>query len=104
MKKYIKIFVITLLIQIAGYLISILLHEVTGGSNSQVDITILPIILGVIAAFVVDIILAIRWGNSVSKKLVYIFLMPTNYLWVVFILFAINHVKQWVDIFSNIYS
>ena len=104
MKIYIKIFFITISIQIVGYLASVLLNEVTFGLNLEFDITILPVILGVVIALVVDIILAIRWGNSIKAKLVYIFLMPTNYFWVVFLLWAINHVKQWIDIFANIYS
>ena len=104
MKKYIKIFFITLSIQIVGYLLSVLLNEVTVGSNLKSDITILPVILGVVVALVVDIILAIRWGNSIKAKLVYIFLMPTNYFWLVFLLWAISHVKQWADILLNIYS
>lgn len=51
---------------------------------------------------VVDIVLSIKWGASLAEKLIYIFFMPTNYTLFIFILFAFQVIRQWMEILYNL--
>lgn len=100
--KYIKIFMITLAIQLGGIVVKFLLSNLGRGSDTLSGIGTIVVLLCVLAAFIVDIILAVRWGTNINKKLAYIFLMPTNYLWIAYLVWAFWYIGQWIDMITNI--
>jgi len=104
MKNYIKIFIITLMIQLFGVVVKFLLTNLWVESDILLDLGTAILLLSVVAAIIVDIVLAIRWGRSIKQKLVYIFFMPTNYLWLIYLIWAFWYIGQWIDMISNIYQ
>lgn len=80
MKNYFKILIITMLIQLGCFGINVLFSNMapTGGPLSDVGFWIFLASFSI--AIIVDIVLAIRWGENLKHKLVCIFLMPTNYV------------------------
>lgn len=102
MKKYIKILVITLGIQLGCVVIGMLLTNMPGLRESLAPVGAVLMLVCFPVSIVVDIVLAIKWGDSIPKKLIYIFFMPTNYTWLMFLLFALWHMGQWMDILSNL--
>lgn len=77
MRNYLKIFLITITIQIAA----IALGGLFLAFNSRRGYSALPIliIVGYVISLATDIYLAVKINTAWYKKLIYIFLMPTNY-------------------------
>lgn len=103
MKKYLKILLITLAIQLGGFVVSLIIYNLSGGTGKLSSLGIILVLLCILASIIVDVILAIRWGTSIGKKLIYIFLMPTNYLWLIWLLWAFWYIGQWIDMLMGIY-
>ena len=109
MKRYIKILMITLGIQLGSLIIAMLLANMF---RMQGNLALLGTVLLLISfpiSIVVDIVLSIKWGASLAEKLIYIFFMPTNYTLFIFILFAnslhLAHILKNILIWGNsIYS
>ncbi len=80
MKPYFKILLITMLIQLTGFGINFMFVNMVPATSSLSDIGIWIFLAGFPIALIVDIVLAIRWGKDWKQKLIYIFLMPTNYM------------------------
>ena len=97
MKNYLKILLITLAIQLGGLAVSSMLYDLSGGDIILSDVGDIIVVLCIIASIIVDIILAIRWGTSIGQKLVYIFLMPTNYLWLAWLIWVYWYFFQWFE-------
>lgn len=96
MKTYIKILLITLGIQIGYFGIEWTLINVMNVKDG-LDIgfvLIFPI------SIIVDIILSIKWGRTLKEKLLCIFLMPTNYTFLVVWAIAMWFVKQFFEALS----
>lgn len=104
MKPYFKILLITLAVQLGGLGVSKLLYNLSGGSGVLYDLRFVIVLLCILASIIIDIVLAIRWGTSIGKKLIYIFLMPTNYLWLVWLIWAYWYVYQWIEMLGSIYK
>ena len=104
MKNYFKILFITLAIQLSGVMVGLLLSELQSGAGMLNGLGTIFLLGCVPAAIIVDIVLAIRWGTNIKQKLIYIFLMPTNYLWLVFVLWLVWHISQWMNVLTNIYK
>jgi len=96
MKNYLRILLITLAIQLGGLAVSNILYDLSGGDIILSNVSDIIIVLCIFASIIVDIILAIRWGTSIGKKLVYIFLMPTNYLWLAWLIWVYWYFFQWL--------
>ena len=95
---------ITLVIQLSGIVLKLLLSNLGSGSDTLERLgTIIVLVCGVVA-IIVDIILAIRWGTNIKKKLIYIFFMPINYLWIIYVFWAFWYIGQWIDMIMNIYE
>ncbi len=103
MKNYLKILLITLAIQLIGVFGESLLYNLESSPGTLRWVRNIIFLGCVLVAIIVDIILAIRWGRNIKEKMIYIFLMPTNYLWIVVLLVLFWHVAQWLDILGNIY-
>ena len=103
MKQYFKILLITLAIQLSGFAVSMLLINLSDWTDIWFDLAIVVIWLCILTSIIVDIVLAIRWGTSIGKKLIYIFLMPTNYLWLAWLIWVFWYVGQWIDMLMGIY-
>lgn len=74
MKRYIKILMITLGIQLGSLIIAMLLANMF---RMQGNLALLGTVLLLISfpiSIVVDIVLSIKWGASLAEKLIYIFL------------------------------
>lgn len=102
MKRYIKILMITLGIQLGSLIIAMLLANMF---RMQGNLALLGTVLLLISfpiSIVVDIVLSIKWGASLAEKLIYIFFMPTNYTLFIFILFAFQVIRQWMEILYNL--
>ena len=104
MKNYTKILLITLAIQLSGIVLKLLLSKMGSGSETLIMLGNIIVVACVIASVIVDIILAIRLGTNIRKKLIYIFLMPTNYLWILYIIWAFLYIGQWIHMLSNIHK
>ncbi|MBE5876473.1 MAG: hypothetical protein E7290_06255 [Lachnospiraceae bacterium] len=92
------------MIQLFGVVVKFLLTNLWVESDILLDLGTAILLLSVVAAIIVDIVLAIRWGRSIKQKLVYIFFMPTNYLWLIYLIWAFWYIGQWIDMISNIYQ
>ena len=99
-----KICLITLTIQLVGIVPLYIHSNYARGSNILDRVATISVVVGIIVAIVVDIILTIRWAKTIVQKLIYIFLMPTNYLWLAFLLWTIWYCKRWWDMLGNIYK
>ena len=97
MKRYIKILMITLGIQLGSLIIAMLLANMF---RMQGNLALLGTVFPI--SIVVDIVLSIKWGASLAEKLIYIFFMPTNYTLFIFILFAFQVIRQWMEILYNL--
>ncbi len=80
MKSYFRILMITMLIQLVCFGINVLLVNTMPMESPLSDLGIWIFLAGFPIALIVDIVLAIRWGENLKQKLIYIFLMPTNYM------------------------
>lgn len=80
MKTYFRIVLITMLIQLAGFMFLFAFNNVTQAGSLLSDIGFWLFVASFPIAIIVDIVLAIRWGENLKHKLVCIFLMPTNYV------------------------
>jgi|BioPla2DNA2_1021312.scaffolds.fasta_scaffold100539_2 uncharacterized protein YacL len=102
MKNFIKICLITLAIQLGGIVVGLLVSNLCSASDLLKRLGTTSVLISVLVSIMVDIILAIRWGTNIKKKLIYIFLMPTNYLWIVYVIWAFWYIGQWIDMIMNI--
>lgn len=93
MKNYVKILFITMLIHLGCFGINVLFVNMVPASNPLSDIGIWIFLAGFPIAIIVDIVLAIRWGKDWKQKLIYIFLMPTNYMGPILVLGAFLYVR-----------
>lgn len=80
MKPYFKILFITMLIHLGCFGMSVMFVNMVPTESTLSDIGLWIFLAGFPIAIIVDIILAIRWGKDLKQKLIYIFLMPTNYM------------------------
>ena len=80
MKNYFRILMITMAIQLGCFGINVLLVNTVPMESPLSDLGIWIFLAGFPIALIVDIVLAIRWGKNWKQKLIYIFLMPTNYM------------------------
>lgn len=69
-----------MLIQLAGFGIVFLFSNIAPAMSPLPDVGFWIFIASFLIAIIVDIVLALRWGENLKQKLVYIFLMPTNYV------------------------
>lgn len=102
MKKYFKILMITLGIQLGCLAIGMLLANMPEMQGKLAPLGTVLLLISFPISIVVDIVLSIKWGANIAKKLIYIFLMPTNYTLLIFILFAFRVIGQWMEILYNL--
>ena len=102
MKRYIKILMITLGIQLGSLIIAMLLANMFRMQGNLAHLGTVLLLISFPISIVVDIVLSIKWGTSLAEKLIYIFFMPTNYTLFIFILFAFRHIRQWMEILYNL--
>ena len=76
MKIYLKIFLSTIAIQIVVVALGFVLTCVSERGYSAL---LVLIIIGYVISLVTDIYLAMKSDTTWYKKMIYIFLMPTNY-------------------------
>ncbi len=80
MKTYFRILFITMMIQFGGFGILFIFNNMMSAGNLLGDVGFWIFLASFPIAIIVDIVLAIRWGENLKHKLVCIFLMPTNYM------------------------
>ncbi len=102
MKNYLKILGITAGIQIASYLVAVLFAEMPIGLEDSSLIGVKIFLTGYVVSTVVDIVLAVKWGKNIWQRLIYIFLMPTNYLLFLVLTFIMWHMVQWLEVLKSI--
>lgn len=102
MNKYLKILIITTGIQLGSVALGMILANLSEEPGSLSAIGTVLFLFGFLISIVADIVLAIKWGTNTKEKLIYIFLMPTNYTWIVYVLFAFWYVGQWLDILNDL--
>ncbi len=94
MKVYFKILGITAGMQLLGFIVEELM--------SDISIYGIVIFLAVCCfSIIVDIVLSVKWGKTLAQKFVCIFLMPTNYTLILFLLYIAWFVGEWLDILTN---
>lgn len=102
MKKYIKILIITLGIQLGCLIIGMLLANMFRMQENLAPLGTVLFLISFLISIVVDIVLSIKWGANLAERLIYIFLMPTNYTLLIFILLASRVIRQWMEILYNL--
>lgn len=80
MRNYFKILFITMMIQLAGFGMVFLFSNIAPTASQLPDVGFWIFIASFPIAIIVDIVLALRWGKDWKQKLIYILLMPTNYV------------------------
>lgn len=104
MRNYAKILLITLAIQLSGFVVKLLLFKLLGDADAVDMIGNIIVVISIIASVIVDFILAFRFGTSIKKKLIYIFLMPTNYLWMLYVVWTFWYIDEWIHMLTGIYK
>lgn len=99
MKKYLKILLITLSIQIGCWIAGILFGQLPAAVASKAAFLI---VLGFPISFVADVILAVKWGDKIREKLIYILLMPTNYTWILTLWILYMIMKKGLEILNSL--
>ncbi len=80
MKPFFKILFITMMIQFGCFGINFVFAGIEPVAKKLLEVGFWIFLAGFPIAIIVDVVLAIRWGESLKQKLFYIFLMPTNYV------------------------
>jgi hypothetical protein len=102
MRTYLKIFSITVGIQIFGFLICYLLDSIFKIKSSS---TMFPLHIGIffiLISMILGIILPICWCDTLLKKIIIILLLPTNYTPLLCILFVIKFITNIGNILNNL--
>lgn len=98
MKPYVKLLLLTLGLQTGAWAFSYLLYNYSDSQNLALLASCL--LIGCFpVAIVLDIIFAIRWGKSPKEILACIFLMPTNYVVPVFIVWVFYQITKFFSSF-----
>lgn len=97
MKNYLKIFLITIAIQIAAVALGFVLSFASERDYSALTVLI---IIGYVISLVTNICLAVKSDVVWYKKLIYIFLMPTNYTPVGLLWYAMYCFGKFFEILS----
>jgi len=82
MKRYFEILIKTLLIQIITTILALFLISYTRWDNVYYSAHADLIVFGWILSWIVDVSMAVNSQEPRYKRLIYIFLMPTNYSFV----------------------
>jgi len=82
--------------------LGMLLANLPGVQGRLTPVATAILFVGFGVSIVVDIVLAIKWGDSIAKKLIFIFLMPTNYTFLIIVLYSFWLVGQWIEILNNL--
>lgn len=102
MRTYFKILLITAGIQIAGYVITYRVDDLLMPTGKS---TVVPFYIGaffLVCSLLAGIILPIRWCKTIRKRILTIFLMPTNYTWLVIVIMVIVFVSRSLDALTNL--
>lgn len=94
MKTYIKIFIITLAIQVGFSLLKFLMIN---NINIHSNIIFVCVVMKYLVSFLVDVILSLLWGKNKKEKFVCIFFMLTNYTWLISVLFISSLIEAFLD-------
>lgn len=89
---------ITLGIQLGSLAVGMLLANMPGMQGNLAPLGTVLLLISFPISIVVDVVLSIKWGADIAKKLIYIFLMPTNYTLLIVILWAFRVIGQWMEI------
>ena len=101
MKNYLKILFVTMLIQLGGFMLNSIFVNITPGTSALSEVGFWIFIASFPIALIVDIVLALRWGKDWKQKLIYIFLMPTNYVGPVLVVGTFLYIGwAWKQIFG----
>lgn len=102
MKTYLKIFAITASIQLVGFVLAKLVDELLRNYKTS---TIVPFYVGsafVLISIILGIILPLYWCDTKLKKVLTIFLLPTNYTWLIAIISVILFVRNILNGLGNL--
>lgn len=102
MRTYLKIFSITVGIQIFGFLICYLLDSIFKIKSSSTMFPLYIRIFFILISMILGIILPICWCNTLLKKIIIILLLPTNYTPLLCILFVIKFITNIGNILNNL--
>ncbi len=102
MSKYIKILLITGLIQLLGYAAARLSDSLV---NTEQHSSLLPFFVMVFSwgvSLAVTVILSLRWYSTVGAKILGILLMPTNYTFLIVVWYGFRLVAGFLKILSEL--
>ncbi len=87
-KAYFKILLITTAIQIACFAISKSVAGILRSTSDEVlgEVIIIGMAIGLFLSITISVILAFKWVKTIKGRLACIFLMPTNYTWILALL------------------
>ncbi len=102
MRTYLKIFSITVGIQIFGFLICYLLDSIFKIKSSSTIFSLYIGIFFILISIILGIILPICWYSTLLKKVITILLLPTNYTPLLCILFVIKFITNIGNVLNNL--
>ena len=102
MKDYIKILCITASIQITGFLMMHICDILLAYKDSSSAFPAFIFVIGIVISTIVGITMAIKKGKTLKQRLLMIFLMPTNYTWLVCVITFVSIVKSILDIITDL--
>lgn len=98
MKNYLKICLVTIAIQVIAVVLGFILTFVLECGSKPL---LVLIIIGYVISLVTDIYLAVKISTIWYKKLIYIFLMPTNYTPIGLLWFAMYCFARFFEMLPN---
>lgn len=102
MKKYMQILCVTASIQITGFLMMWFCDSLLFYVKSSSVFPVLIFTIGIVISTIIGITMAIKRGKTLKQKLLMIFLMPTNYTWLVCMFAFVSIVKSIINIITNL--
>lgn len=102
MNKYVKILFVTLGIQVGLLLMAYIFYNLPIGYDILKKVGLLIFVVNTPISLIIGIVLAIKCGTTVKEKLMYIFLMPTNYTWIIYIFLLFWFAGKIMNILTNI--
>jgi len=102
MKTYFKIFAVTIAVQIIGFVLAYVTDEFLRIQNVSTVLPVAFLLSGVLISTILGIILPVVFGKTLKQKLLTIFLLPTNYVWLLIIFMVIYFYHHIVEILTHI--
>ena len=102
MKTYFKIFAVTIAVQMISFTLTYVTDEFLRRQKASTVLHVAVLLSGVLISTILEIILPVVFGKTLKQKLLTIFLLPTNYVWLLIIFMVVYFYHHIVEILTHI--